>query len=55
MKALSCENLGAALESYRRHETFFPLIGAVLEGRQDGQVYADAPTAPTRSIINIWE
>jgi GNAT superfamily N-acetyltransferase len=36
----------AAYERYRHSQAFFPLIGAVLLGQQNGSVFADHPSIP---------
>lgn len=51
MVRLSKPELGVAYEAYRRHEAFFPLIGAVLQDQQDGLVLADDPRSPRRFYV----
>jgi len=51
MVRLSKPELGVAYEAYRRHEAFFPLIGAVLQDQQDGLVLADDPRSPCRFYV----
>ncbi len=40
-----------AFQAYRRTEVFFPLIGAVLLGEQDGIVYTDNAAAPNQYYV----
>lgn len=39
------------LEQYRHQAAFFPLVGAVLAGDQDGSVYADRPGEPRQVYV----
>lgn len=41
----------AALERYRAWPAFFPLIGAVLAGDQDGQAWGDRPAEPRQVYV----
>lgn len=41
----------SALVLYRSRDAFFPLIGAVLTGEQDGSVFGDSPRAPTTVYV----
>ncbi len=50
MFPLDEERRRAAWEAYRANPAFFPLIGAVLVGEQDGVVYAD-DTAPRQFYV----
>lgn len=43
--------LGLAHDAYRRHEAYFPLIGAVLLDQQDGFVLADDSLSPRRFYV----
>lgn len=51
MVRLSKPELGVAYDAYRRHEAFFPLIGAVLQDQQDGLVLADDQFSPRRFYV----
>jgi GNAT superfamily N-acetyltransferase len=42
---------GEVFASYQAHASFFPLIGAVLLGEQDGTVLVDDPVQPTAVYI----
>jgi hypothetical protein len=48
---LGSEQAFAVLRHYRVSPAFFPLIGAVLAGDQDGTVHADAPVNPRQVYI----
>jgi hypothetical protein len=39
------------LRFYREQQAFFPLIGAVISGAQDGIVYGNDPVAPSRIYV----
>lgn len=41
----------AVYEEYRASDYFYPLVGAVLLGTQDGRVYADDDKAPTQVYV----
>lgn len=43
--------LGLAHDAYRRHEAYFPLIGAVLLDQQDGFVLVDDSLPPRRFYV----
>lgn len=51
MIKLKSANYPAVYALYRIHEAFFPLIGAVLLGEQNGAVYADRSDAPTQVYV----
>lgn len=51
MVRLSESALGVAHDAYRRHEAYFPLIGAVLLDQQDGLVLADDSLSPRRFYV----
>ena len=51
VRLLSKPELGVAYEAYRRHDAFFPLMGAVLQDQQDGLVLADDPRSPCRFYV----
>lgn len=49
MRLLKPKQLSAAASLYGQSSEFFPIIGAVLNGQQDGWVYADDAASP-RSV-----
>lgn len=51
MVRLNTSMLGLAHDAYRRHEAYFPLIGAVLLDQQDGFVLADDSLSPRRFYV----
>jgi GNAT superfamily N-acetyltransferase len=51
MIRLSPEMCAAVFEEYRANEHFFPLVGAVLLGTQDGHVYANDGSVPTQVYV----
>lgn len=51
MRKLHPSQYQAACRLYRSSVPFFPLIGAVLEGAQDGVVYANDPDAPSQFYV----
>lgn len=51
MRRLNGSALTDAFESYRMQSAFFPLIGAVLEGNQDGVVFADSAAGTNRFYV----
>lgn len=48
---LDAGQAAAAFRMYRAWGAFFPLIGAVLEGTQDGAAYADDPLDPRQAYV----
>lgn len=51
MHRLGPAGLGALAARYQAEPAFFPLIAAVLDGRQDGTVLADDPLRPRQAYV----
>jgi hypothetical protein len=51
MFPLAPQDMPSVRELYSRHDSFFPLIGAVIEGAQDGVVYVDDPASPRQAYV----
>jgi RimJ/RimL family protein N-acetyltransferase len=51
MAPLTLKQHDKAYSAYLREKLFFPLIGAVLSGEQDGVVYADNPHDPAAIYV----
>ncbi len=51
MHRLAAGECGALLPLYLAERAFFPLVAAVIEGRQDGTVQVDDPAAPRQAYV----
>lgn len=45
------EDMQSVRDLYSRNDSFFPLIGAVIEGSQDGVIYVDDPASPRQAYV----
>lgn len=51
MFKLDIKMRATALEKYQQENLFFPLIGAVLNNAQDGNIYADDSSSPSQVYV----
>lgn len=51
ISALEPKDYSRVLSLYQELESVFPLIGAVIENRQRGQVFVDQPESPSSAVV----